>query len=135
MPYRFKLTDVIPATPSEIYDTWLSSRGHRAMTGGKAKQSTKVGASVTAWDGYISGKNLMLVPGKRIVQSWRTTRFTGEHKDSRITVTLKPLKDGTRITLVHSGVPDGQTSYEKGGWQSHYFEPMKAYFAKRRRRG
>lgn len=131
MVYRYKLTDVIPATPREIYDTWLDSRGHRAMTGAKAKQSAKVGAAVTAWGEYISGKNLELVPAKRIVQSWRTTQFAGDHKDSKITVTLKPVKDGTRMTLVHSGVPDGQTSYEKGGWQTHYFEPMKAYFGKR----
>jgi hypothetical protein len=27
-------------------------------------------------------------------------------------------------------VPDGHTSYERGGWQDHYFKPMKAYFTK-----
>lgn len=132
MTYRFKLTDVIPAAPHDIYAAWLDSRGHRAMTGGKAKQSARTGAAVTAWNGYISGKNLELVPGKRIVQSWRTTQFTDAHKDSKITVTLKPVKGGTRVTLVHSSVPDGHTSYEKGGWQSHYFEPMKKYFGKRK---
>ena len=131
MTYRFKLTATIPASPRQIYDAWLDSRRHRAMTGGKAKQSAKIGAPVTAWDGYISGKNLELVPGRRIVQSWRTTKFTDAHKDSRITVTLKAVKDGTRITLAHVGVPDGQTSYQRGGWQSHYFEPMKKYFARR----
>jgi len=101
------------------------------MTGGKAKQSAKIGAAVMAWDGYISGKNLKLTPGRRIVQSWRTTRFTDKDKDSKITVTLRPVKGGTQLTLVHSDVPDGHTSYEKGGWQSHYFEPMKKYFARK----
>ena len=91
MTYRFRLTDVIPARPRQIYDAWLDSRGHRAITGGKARQSAMVGATVTAWDGYITGKNLELVPGKRIVQSWRTTKFTDAHKDSRITVTLKAV--------------------------------------------
>lgn len=129
MTYRYTLTEIIPARPRQIYDAWLDSRGHRAMTGAKAKQSARVGAAVTAWGAYISGRNLALVPGKRIVQSWRTTQFTDAHKDSKITVTLKAVKDGTRITLTHSGVPDGQTSYQKGGWQTHYFAPMKAYFA------
>jgi hypothetical protein len=44
-------------------------------------------------------------------------------------VTLTPVEGGTLLTLAHSDVPDGQTSYEQGGWQSHYFEPMKKYFA------
>ena len=130
MAYDFTLTDVIPAAPQAVYDAWLDSRRHGAMTGGKAKQSARLGAAVTAWDGYISGTNLALTPGKRIVQSWRTTQFTDAHADSRITVTLAPVKGGTRVTLKHSNVPDGQTSYEKGGWQSHYFAPMKTYFAK-----
>jgi uncharacterized protein YndB with AHSA1/START domain len=132
MSYKFKLTDVIPATPEAIYKAWMSSRGHTAMTGGEAKVSTKVGGKFTAWDGYISGVNLALVPGERIEQSWRTAEFGEAHGDSKIVVTLKSLKDGTRISLVHSNVPDGQTSYEKGGWQEHYFEPMKKYFGRKK---
>ena len=132
MSYKFKLTDMIPAAPEAIYAAWMSSRGHSAMTGGKAKTSTKIGGAFTAWDGYISGVNLALVPGERIEQSWRTSEFSDAHPDSKIVVTLKALKDGTRITLRHSNVPDGQTSYDRGGWQEHYFEPMKKYFGKKK---
>jgi uncharacterized protein YndB with AHSA1/START domain len=131
MSYAFKLTDIIPGAPQAIYDAWLSSRGHSAMTGGKAEMSAEVGASYTAWDGYISGVNLSLAPGKRIVQSWRTTQFADTDGDSTITVTLEPVEGGARITLEHSNVPDGQTTYEEGGWQTHYFEPMKEYFAEK----
>lgn len=130
MSYDFTLTTIIPATPQAVYDTWLDSRGHTAMTGSTAKTSAKVGAKVSAWGGYISGRNLALVPGKRIVQSWRTTKFTDAHADSTITVTLAPVKGGTRLTLRHANVPDGQTSYQKGGWQNSYFAQMQAYFAK-----
>jgi hypothetical protein len=45
-------------------------------------------------------------------------------------VSLAPVKAGTRLTLRHANVPDGQTSYQKGGWQNSYFAQMKAYFAK-----
>ena len=72
-----------------------------------------------------------LVPGERIVQSWRTQDFTDEHEDSIITVTLEEVAEGTLLTLVHSNVPKEQTSYERGGWQEHYFDPMQEYFAKR----
>jgi uncharacterized protein YndB with AHSA1/START domain len=128
MPYSFKLTAIIPASAQDIYDTWLDSRGHSDMTGGKASMWAEIGADVSAWDGYISGRNLELVPGERIVQSWRTREFRDDHEDSVITVTLATAAGGTLLTLVHSNVPDGQTSYEQGGWQEHYFQPMQDYF-------
>jgi uncharacterized protein YndB with AHSA1/START domain len=130
MPYAFTLTTTIPASAQEIYDAWLDSRAHSQMTGGEASMTDEVGAELTAWNGYITGRNLALVPAERIVQAWRTTKFTDEHEDSIITLTLEEVDDGTLLTLVHSNVPDGQTTYEEGGWQQHYFEPMKAYFSK-----
>ena len=98
------------------------------MTGGEATMSDEIGAEVSAWDGYISGRNLELVPGERIVQSWRTSEFGDEDEDSVITVVLQETEDGTLLTLEHSNVPDEHKSYEQGGWQSNYFEPMVAYF-------
>ena len=133
MPFEFTLSDVIPASPQAIYDAWLSSDGHAGMTGGQAAStSAKEGADFTAWNGYISGKNLKLEPGRRIRQSWRTTKFTEADADSEIEVLLEPTAGGTRLTLRHSNVPDGHTSYRDGGWQRSYFEPMKAYFAARK---
>jgi uncharacterized protein YndB with AHSA1/START domain len=93
-----------------------------------AKGSTAVGGAIEAWDGYISGRNLKLVPGKRIVQAWRTTEFGPSDADSQIDVTLAKTARGTRVTLTHSNVPDGHTGY-KSGWSEFYFTPMKAYFA------
>jgi activator of HSP90 ATPase len=129
--YDFKLSCTLPAPPQAVYDAWLDSAAHGAMTGAGATASTEVGAAFSAWDGYIVGKNLELVPGKRIVQSWRTSQFGADDPDSTITVTLAPIAAGARLTLLHEGVPDGQTSYERGGWRDNYFEPMKAYFRRR----
>jgi len=131
MSFEFSVSDLIPAPPRAIYDAWLSSSGHEAMTGGKvASASDKPGGSFTVWDGYISGKNLELEPGKRILQSWRTTKFAKDAPDSRIEVLLEPVKEGTRVTVRHMNVPDGHTSYRDGGWQRSYFDPMKKYFSK-----
>ncbi len=91
MPYEFTLTTVIPASPREIYDAWLDRQAHSEMTQGKAIMSDEVGAEVSAWDEYITGRNLELVPGERIVQSWRTTQFTDEHADAIITVTFEEV--------------------------------------------
>jgi uncharacterized protein YndB with AHSA1/START domain len=129
MPYAYVLTTTIPASPEEVYAAWLDSRAHSNMTGGAATMSDQIGAEVSAWDGYITGRNLELVAGQRIVQSWRTSEFGDEHVDSIITVVLEEVSDGTLLTLEHKDVPDEQRSYQGGGWQSNYFEPMVAYFA------
>ncbi len=128
MTYDFKLACSLPASPQAVYEAWLTSAGHSKMTGGEAKASKRVGGAYSAWDGYITGRNLELIPGQKIVQSWRTSEFAPDDPDSIVTVTLEPIKSGARLTLLHTGVPDGQTSYEEHGWRDHYFEPMKAYF-------
>jgi uncharacterized protein YndB with AHSA1/START domain len=133
MAYTFTLTTTIPASASQIYDAWLDNLGHSEMTGSKADMSNEVGADVSAWGGYITGRNLDLIPGERIVQSWRTSQFVEDHEDSIITVTLEDAENGTLLTLIHSNVPDDQTSYEEGGWEQHYFGPMKKYFAETNR--
>jgi uncharacterized protein YndB with AHSA1/START domain len=135
MHYAYTLTTTLPASAQEIYEAWLDSLAHTEMTGSEAIMSDAVGDEVAAWDGYISGRNLELVPGERIVQSWRTAEFTDAHEDSIITVTLEEVEDGTLLTLTHSKVPEEQKSYEEGGWETHYFEPMKDYFSKRKRTG
>jgi activator of HSP90 ATPase len=133
MPFDFFVSDVIPASPQEIYDAWLSSDGHEKITGGKpAQMSAQEGAAFTVWNGYISGRNLKLEPPRRIVQSWRTTKFSAADSDSQIEVLLEPAPGGTRITVRHSNVPDGHTSYRDGGWQRSYFDPMKEYFKRAR---
>jgi uncharacterized protein YndB with AHSA1/START domain len=129
MPYSYTLSAVIPASPAEIYRAWLDSVAHSEMTGSDATMSDEIGAEVSAWNGYIIGRNLELVPAERIVQSWRTTEFADEFEDSIVTIVLQETEDGTLLTLEHSNVPDDQKGYEEGGWQSYYFEPMVVYFS------
>lgn len=107
----------------------MNSEGHGDMTGGAASISDEVGSSFEAWDNYISGKNLELEAGKRILQSWRTTEFEDSDQDSMIEVFLRSIPEGTELTLVHSNLSRDAERYEKG-WEEHYFAPMRAYFAK-----
>ena len=133
MPFDFIVSDIVPAGAPEIYDAWLDSAGHAAMTGGQAARITATpGAAFSAWNGYITGQTRSLEPGRRIVQSWRTSKFTDADADSEIDVTLEAAPGGTRVTVNHRNVPDGHTSYRDGGWQNNYFEPMKRYFAAKR---
>ena len=130
MGYDFEVSDTLPGTPDAIYEAWMSSEGHSAMTGAGAHIDPRVGGEFDAWDGYITGQTLALEPGHRIVQSWRTSEFTDEHGDSQIEVLLEPAGERTTVTIRHTNVPDGQLGYEQGGWQESYFDPMREYFAR-----
>lgn len=125
---EFEISDIISATPVQIYNAWLDSVGHTDITGGAATASTELGGAFDAWDGYIHGSNLALDPGKRIVQSWRTTQFEASEEDSQIEVVLEEVDGGTKLTLRHTNLPPHGTRYEQG-WKDHYFNPMKEYFS------
>jgi uncharacterized protein YndB with AHSA1/START domain len=129
MTYDFEVSQQIAASPQEIYEAWLSSDGHSAMTGSSAHVDPEVGGDFDAWDGYIHGTTLEAVPFSKVVQTWRSANFTDEHEDSRIEVTFEGNDDGTLVTVRHANVPSDQLGYEDGGWQKSYFDPMRAYFA------
>ncbi len=124
---NFTLTTQIKATAKQIYKSWLSTQRHSKMTGGAAFVSDKVGETFTAWDNYISGKNIELEPYSKIVQSWRSTNFENDEPDSQIEVSLSEQDGETILTLKHTNVPDSGEHY-KEGWEKHYFAPMKLYF-------
>ena len=131
MAIEFVVSAIIPASPQEVYHAWLSSKGHSAMTGSAASVSDQVGGEFEAWDGYIHGKNIELVPNQRIVQAWRTSEFSDDEPDSQIEITLEPVEGQTKLTLKHTGLPPHGGQYEDG-WVESYFEPMKAYFSRRK---
>jgi len=130
MKNGFTLTAIIPAKPSEIYKAWLSTKGHAAMTGSAAKVDGKVGGKFSAWDGYIFGTTLELTPNERILQAWRTTEFPEDAPDSRVEIIFEEAASGTKITLVHSNMPEGQVDDYRQGWEDFYFKPMMEYFGK-----
>ncbi len=132
MAERIEVTDVLPVKQKNLYEAWLDSDKHSAFTGSKAVIDRRVGGTFTAWDGYISGTTIAVEPFGRIVQSWRTTEFSDDAPDSEIEVLFAEVKEGTKITLVHSNIPDGQGEAYRQGWIDFYFVPMKEYFSKKR---
>ena len=130
MKTEFTISTVFSATPEKVFKAWLSTEGHSAMTGSPAKVDPRVGGIFTAWDNYITGKTLELKPYTRIVQAWRTTEFSEKDPDSRLDLTLEAVKEGTKLTLKHSNIPDGQADSYESGWNESYFQPMREYFTK-----
>ena len=124
---------VIPALPEEVYDAFIDPKKHAAFTGAEATCDPKVGGEFTAWDGYITGKNLELEKGKRLVQEWSTSEWPEGYPPSRLELTFCKVKDGTELTMVHSGVPGEQAEEYRQGWIDNYWDLLKDYFGKKKR--
>jgi uncharacterized protein YndB with AHSA1/START domain len=118
----------VPADPATVYECWVSATLHAEMTGSSATSEAKKGGAFTARDGYITGKHVVLEPGKRIVQAWRTTEFPSAAPDSTVEIRLSSVPKGTKISLLQSDIPDGQSDMYTEGWLEHYFDPMTRYF-------
>jgi activator of HSP90 ATPase len=123
----------IPAAPEQVYDVFMDAKKHSEVTGSKATCNPVVGGKFTAWDGYISGRNLELEKGKRIVQEWVTTEWPQDYPPSKLELTFNRVDGNTELVMVHSNVPAEQKDELLEGWTEFYWEPLKNYFKKRKR--
>lgn len=120
---------VLPVAHDQLYKMWLSSKYHTEFTGGAARINAKAGARFTAWDGYINGKNLELIPGKFIKQTWRTAEFDLDQPYSVLELFFEEKEKGkTRLRLHHYNLTKADVMKYKKGWKEFYFAPMKIYF-------
>jgi activator of HSP90 ATPase len=124
-----KQTVTFKASQHDVYEALMDSKKHAAFTGGKAAISRQVGGIISAGDGYIAGKNIELVPDKKIVQSWRAVDWS-EGVFSTVTFKFTPIPEGTRLDFTHVDVPEGTEEEFTQGWIDNYWEPMKTFLEK-----
>ena len=125
-PIRQTIT--FKATPHDVYEMLMDSARHAEFTGDRAVISRKAGGTFSVFSGYATGKNLELIPDRRIVQTWRASDWPDGH-ESQITFELREVKGGSRLTFTQTGVPDEFNAAIRQGWIDYYFAPMKRYFA------
>ena len=120
------------ADPATIYDLLADSQKHTAFTGRRADISRNIGGTFSTGESDVTGINVDLVPGKRIVQAWRHRRFP-DGIFSMAAVTLTPTADGgTELVLTHRGVPKDLIPETEQAWRDHYWQRMKAWIEQQR---
>jgi uncharacterized protein YndB with AHSA1/START domain len=70
--------------------------------------------------GSVRGRYLELDPPRRVVISWGrggSAEFPPEA--STLEVTLEPEGDGTRVSIVHSGLPEPEAPKHAAGWRGY----------------
>ena len=117
------------ASPHAVYEALMDSDKHAAFTNNDAHISREVGGEYTSYTGYITGKNLELVPDQKIIQTWRAVDWLEGHY-SQVTFVLTPLASGTQLHFTHADLPDGTEAEFTQGWIDNYWEPLKVYLEK-----
>jgi activator of HSP90 ATPase len=122
------------ASPNTLFETYMDSKKHSAATGAPARINRRTGGRFTAFGGMLCGRNLLLIPGKMIVQAWRSSQWKAKDPDSILILWFSKTAGGGRIDLVHAGVPEHDHTGVTEGWSKYYWEPWKAYLARRRKK-
>jgi activator of HSP90 ATPase len=123
------------ATPARLFEMYMDSAKHSAATGGHAKLSRKAGGTFTAWNKMLRGRNLMIVPNRMIVQSWRSINFKPGDPDSILILEFSKAPGGARVDMIHVNVPAQDHQGVSRGWPKYYWHPWKKYLkAKSKRR-
>jgi uncharacterized protein YndB with AHSA1/START domain len=119
----------IEASPAAVYGVLTNSAEFTKMTGGRAADIAKdVGGHFTMFGGDIRGRHVELVPGKRVVQAWRSQAWP-EGVYSIVKFELAPNGKGTKLIFDQAGHPQEAREMLEGGWHKMYWEPMNAMLA------
>ena len=91
-----------------------------------AQISTEAGGTFSLFGGYVTGRQLELVPNERIVQAWRAGSWDkGDYSITKFV--LEEDVSGTKIVFDHGGFPLGQAEHLAEGWHINYWEPLRKY--------
>jgi uncharacterized protein YndB with AHSA1/START domain len=96
--------------------------------GKTAEISRELGGAFALFGGYISGRQLVLVPEKRIVQAWRAGSWDPDDY-SIANFVLTDQDANTKLIFDHAGFPNSQAQHLAEGWHVNYWEPLAKFLA------
>jgi activator of HSP90 ATPase len=90
--------------------------------------SREAGGAFSLFGGYVTGRQIELVPNERIVQAWRAGGWDlGIYSIARFE--LVEAGAGTKIVFDHTGFPKGDGEHLAAGWKVNYWEPLEKFLA------
>jgi activator of HSP90 ATPase len=85
--------------------------------------SREAGGAFSAFGGYVTGRQIELVPNERIVQVWRAGSWDpGSYSIAKFVLVEQGSE--TKIKFDHTGFPKGQAEHLAEGWRVNYWEPL-----------
>jgi uncharacterized protein YndB with AHSA1/START domain len=135
------LETVFKATRKRVYDaltdakqfhkvTQLSAAVQSGMASGTAPTeiANAPGGAFSFFGGYISGRNVELVPSERIIQAWRAGSWPpGIYSIAKFD--LVEQASDTKLIFDHTGFPKGDAEHLVEGWKTNYWAPLSKFLA------
>jgi activator of HSP90 ATPase len=131
---------VFHAGPKRIYEALTdSAQFHKLELLGAAAKVMDIaahpamigrepGSAFSLFTGHILGRQLELVPSRRIVQAWRVATWDpGAY--SIASFMLEDQGGATKVIFDHTGFPAGLGQHLNEGWHGNYWEPLEKFLA------
>jgi activator of HSP90 ATPase len=123
-------------TPDRIYEALTNAKQFQkvvllsgAMQSGMIKATppaqitAEAGGAFAIFGGFVTGRQIELVPNVRIVQAWRPADWAaGVYSIARFE--LAPQGSGTLLVFEHTGFPKGAADHLAQGWKLNYWQPL-----------
>jgi activator of HSP90 ATPase len=130
---------LLPISSDKIYDVLTNAAQFQklslfspdippaTLTSHPAQLSNEPGSAFTLFGGNIEGRQIELVPAKRVVQAWRVADWApGLYSIARFE--LLGNGNSTKIIFDHTGFPRGAADHLAAGWRSHYWNGIMKLF-------
>lgn len=125
-----KQTYLINSSLPRVWQALTNPRDIENWGGGPAKMDDKKGTGFSLWGGSIWGRNIEIIPGKKLAQEWYSDEKNKWDKPSIAIFTLSKVSKGVKLELVHKDIPDENVKDIDGGWKEYYLGPLKEYLEK-----
>ncbi len=129
---------VFKASPKRVYEALLDAKQFDQVTrlsgamksmapGGQPTMiDRQAGGAFALFGGYITGRQIELVPNERIVQAWRAGSWDpGVYSIAKFE--LAEQGSGSKIVFDHTGFPMGTGEHLAAGWKMNYWEPLQKF--------
>jgi uncharacterized protein YndB with AHSA1/START domain len=110
--------------------TQLSAAVKSGMASGTAPTEivNAPGGAFSFFGGYISGRNIELVPNERLIQAWRAGNWPpGIYSIAKFD--LVEQGSDTKLVFDHTGFPKGEAEHLVEGWKTNYWQPLSKFLA------
>lgn len=125
-PIKKSLTIAAP-----IARVWAALTGPKAIAawmGGPVTSNPRPGGRLALFGGETTGRYLQVAKPTALAYTWRQAGWPAEWADSRVRWTLRAVRAGTAIRLVHTGFPNlAERDAHAEGWDIYWLGPMQAW--------
>lgn len=112
------------ASPEQVYEALLDEKQFSAVAGGPVQIQRDVGGAIKLFSGRVTGRNVELVPNRRIVQAWRLERWPpGIY--SIVSFQLNAQGSGTHLVLDQVGFPPEEREEISSNWPRKYWDRLR----------